>query len=270
MACYNLKYLPKTDLYVPCGRCAFCAVQKRSDWALRLHYESKKHIGSKFVTLTYADSKLVWKHGRSQLCKEHLQEFFREYRGHGKNSKFKMRYFAVGEYGSKTFRPHYHVIMFGDIDENRVRAAWPHGHVHIGSVTQASVMYCLGYVCNAKAGGMNFKRVNPFVLMSKRPGLGANYLTKMMIDWHRSGKKNYAILDGQKRHLPRYYKQKIFSKIDLVRIAVRDQKEAFRKEVAWLRSKKMAKMRDPLAYRDLQRKIAAVRISKSFKQNLII
>lgn len=284
MACYNLRsvkgvYKAKGHsaydekfagkgyhFMVPCGRCAFCAVQKRSDWALRLHYEAKKHIGSRFVTLTYADAHLVWKDGKSQLSKSHLQEFFREYRRDG----YKMRYYAVGEYGSKTFRPHYHILMFGDIDEERVRKKWPYGHVHVGHITTASVMYCLGYVCNSKAAGMKHHREPPFTLMSRRPGLGANYLTKEMIAWHQSGLKNYAVLDNQKRHLPRYYKEKIFSKIDLVRISVRDQKEAFRQEIIWLRSKKMQRHRDPLAYRDEQRRQAAMQIKKTFKENLKI
>lgn len=283
MACYSMKVIRGTYkkghekfvgkdyvFEVPCGKCAFCAVSKRSDWALRLHYESRMHSGSKFVTLTYADPHLIFKEGRSQLVKEHLQEFFREYRRGKKGQQKKMRYYAVGEYGSKTFRPHYHVIMFGDIDEERVRKAWKKGHVHIGNVTQASVMYCLGYVLNGRTQKMKHKRVPPFTLMSKRPGLGLNYLTPSMIAWHKSDLKNYSILDGEKRHLPRYYKEKIFSAVDLVRISVRDQKQAFQKEVEWLRSDKMRKMRDPLAYRNEQRIRTARRINKSFKQNLVI
>jgi len=266
MACYTLKYIAKSDITVPCGRCAFCAIQKRSDWALRLHYEARKHIGSKFITLTYANPHLKWKNGTSQLVKSDLQKFFKRVRKAGQA----MRYYAVGEYGSKTFRPHYHVIMFGDINEEIVRKSWPFGQVHIGFVTMASVMYCLGYVCNARGKGMNWNRERPFTLMSRRPGLGANYLTKSMVAWHKSDRKNYAILDGVKRHLPRYYKCKIFSKIDLVRIAVREAKEAFRKEVEWIRSKPYVKMRDPIAYRDEQRRIASIRIKKSFKDNLII
>ena len=129
MACYNLRYLSKQDISVPCGKCVWCAVQKRSDWALRLHYESKKHIGSKFVTLTYADPHLVWANGVPQLDKKHVQLFCKRVRKAGQA----FRYYAVGEYGSKTFRPHYHIIMFGDINEDIVRKSWPYGHVHMGS-----------------------------------------------------------------------------------------------------------------------------------------
>jgi hypothetical protein len=268
MECENLKYLAKQDVSVPCGQCVFCLATKRSDWALRLMYEQKCHVGSKFVTLTYADGHLVWKNGNSQLHVPHLQEFFRNMRGRG--SARKLRYFAVGEYGSRTFRPHYHVILFGDVPEDVVRKAWKYGHVHIGSVNDRSIMYSLGYVVNGSSWKMRKDRVRPFAVMSRRPGIGASYLSSAMIDWHRSERKNYAIVDGVKRHLPRYYKEKIFSKIDRVRIAVRDQKEHFKREVDWVRSPAMVKQRDPLAYRGIQRRRLAQRIRCKTKNNLTI
>lgn len=266
MECAKPRYLSKQDILVPCGSCAFCTATRRSDWALRLHYESKLHLVKKFVTLTYANPHLKWEHGLSQLCKSDLQKFFKRVRFAG----YKLRYYAVGEYGSTTFRPHYHVLLFGDVPDDVIRSAWPFGQVHIGQVNQASIMYCLGYMVNGKHWKMCTKRVKPFSLMSRNPGLGANYLSKSMVEWHRSDRKNYAILDGVKRHLPRYYKCKIFSKIDLVRIAVRDAKAAFKRDVEWLRSPAMAKMKDPLSYRREQRRRLAQRIRAKCKENLTI
>lgn len=251
---------------MPCGKCAFCTATKRSDWALRLHYEGKLHDVKKFVTLTYADAHLHFKNGTSQLDKRDVQLWLKRVRRSGA----KVRYFAVGEYGSKTYRPHYHVLLFGDVSDKVVRDSWPLGHVHIGSVSQASIMYCLGYIVNGKGWKMRSGRVAPFSLMSRRPGLGANYLSRSMIDWHRSDRKNYAILDGQRRHLPRYYKTKIFSKIDLVRIAVRDQKAMFKAAVKWVRSPAMRRQKDPLAYRALQLQRLAEKIRAKSKENLII
>lgn len=266
MECMSPRYLPKQDMVVPCGQCAFCTATKRSDWALRLHYEGRRHLVKKFVTLTYADPHLHWKNGVSQLDKRDVQLFFKRLRKTGA----KVRYYAVGEYGSKTFRPHYHVLLFGDVSDQTIRECWPLGQVHIGSVTDASVMYCLGYIINGKGWKMRTKRVAPFALMSRRPGLGYGYLTPAMIEWHRSGRKNYAILDGKKRHLPRYYKTKIFSKIDLVRIAVRDQKIMFKAAVEWVRSPAMRRQEDPLAYRKEQMKRLAQRIRAKCKENLVI
>lgn len=266
MECRKPRYLHKIDMVVPCGECEFCCATKRSDWALRLHWEAKLHSVKQFITLTYADNHLVWKNGTSQLCKEHLQKWFRAVRIRG----YKIRYFAVGEYGSTTYRPHYHIILFGDVPREVLQSAWPYGHIHVGTVTDASIMYCLGYLINGRTWKMRNGRERPFSLMSRRPGIGSNYLSPEMVAWHRSGRKNYVQFYEQRRHLPRYYKTKIFSKIDLVRIAVRDQKEMFKRAVAWLRSKPMRRMRDPVAYREEQLKQAAQRIRFKSKEHLTI
>lgn len=266
MECQTPIYLHKQDMVVPCGKCAFCGATKRSDWALRLHYEGKKHLCKKFITLTYADAHLHWKNNVSQLDKRDVQLWLKRVRKTGA----KVRYFAVGEYGSKTYRPHYHVLLFGDVSDDVIRSTWGLGLVHIGTVTEASVMYCLGYILNGRGWKMRIKREPPFVTMSLRPGIGSNYLTKEMIEWHRSDRKNYAMLYGEKRHLPRYYKVKIFSKVDLVRIAVRDQKVLFKAAVKWVRSPAMQRQKDPLAYRAVQLKRAANRILAKCKETLII
>lgn len=261
---------------MPCGVCAFCTATKRSDWALRLHYESKLHDVKKFITLTYADCHLNWHDNVPQLCKRDLQLWFKRVRRAG----YRIRYYAVGEYGSKTFRPHYHIILFGDVPDDAIRESWPLGHVHIGGVTDASIMYTLGYIVNGKGWQMRTKRVPPFSLMSRGrwtcrdgtviTGLGGNYLSAAMIAWHKSDRKNYAMIHNEKRHLPRYYKTKIFSKVDLVRIAVRDQKAVFKKMVQWVRSPAMRRQKDPLAYRAEQMKILAQKIRAKSKINLQI
>jgi len=242
MECLYPKYLPQREMSVPCGRCGFCGATRRSDWAIRLKYERKMHLDSKFVTLTYADPHLVWKDGNPQVHRRHTQLFFKRLRKAG----YKLRYYGVAEYGAKTFRPHYHLLLFGEIPEKVIRDEWPHGQVHIGTVTDESVMYCLSYMINKNGWKMSKGRVPTFNMMSK--GIGKNYLTKAMIKWHKDDRKNYAIVNGTKRHLPRYYKLKIFSKVDLVRIAVKSQKDLFKKMVKWIRDPLRARMKDPQAY----------------------
>lgn len=266
MECPSPMYLSKQDIVVSCGKCPFCMATRRSDWATRLHFESKLHLESSFITLTYANPHLTFKNGNSQLVKSDLQKFFKRVRKQG----YAFRYYACGEYGSRTYRPHYHILLFGAVPRLVLEKAWSLGQIHVGKVTQASIMYCLGYIVNGKGWQMRNNRVPPFSLMSRKPGLGANYLNPQMIAWHHSDRKNYVLLDGQKRHLPRYYKSKIFSKLDHVRIAVRDQKASFERKVKWLRSPKMAKMPDPLAYRDEQIRRLAETIRAKCKEHLTI
>jgi len=240
MECVKPLYIAAHEIHVPCGKCPQCGANKRADWATRLHFEARQHLESKFVTLTYANHKLRWKHGQSQLCKRDLQLWFKRVRRAG----YKCRYYAVGEYGSTTYRPHYHVILFGPVPDTVIRDAWCDefknglgslGHVHIGTVTQASIMYCLGYLVNAKAPLMVHHRERPFALMSRKPGLGSAYMTPEMLAWQRSERKSYVVVDGEKRHLPRFYKERMFSKIDQVRMAVTASKVWLAKEIAWSR-----------------------------------
>lgn len=265
MQCLTPTYLHKQDMVAPCGKCAFCAATRRSDWSTRIEYESKLHLVKKFITLTYANAHLTWEHNKPQLVKSDLQKWFKKVRKAG----CVIRYYAVGEYGSTTFRPHYHVLLFGDCPDHVIRSSWTFGQVHIGTVTQASIMYCLGYMVNKNWQHLH-KRVPPFSLMSRKPGLGANYLSSSMIEWHKSDRKNYVMVDGVKRHLPRYYKCKIFSKIDLVRIAVRDQKDLFRRQVKRLRSPQFARMKNPVAYWREQELVLAKKIRLHSKENLTI
>lgn len=266
MECPSPKYLSKQDIVVSCGACPFCMATRRSDWATRLHFEAKLHLDSSFVTLTYANPHLTFKSGNSQLVKSDLQKFFKRLRKSGAV----VRYYAVGEYGSRTFRPHYHILLFGSVPEALLRKSWPLGQIHIGKVSQASIAYCLGYLVNGKGWKMRHHRVPPFSVMSRKPGLGANYLAPSMVEWHHSDRKNYVLINGAKRHLPRYYKSKIFSKLDHVRIAVRDQKAMFKRQVDWVRSAAMQRQKDPLAYRDEQIRRLAYKIRAKCKENLTI
>lgn len=195
---------------VPCGKCVPCLINKRTDWSFRLEQEYKYSKSALFVTLTYD-----MKHQPSDgsLDKRHLQLYLKRLRKlDGSN---KIRYYAVGEYGGETGRPHYHLLLFNCFDSH-ARKAWcdikgaPVGIVHVGTVTPASVAYCTKYIVqphNALAGLQK-----PFSVMSRAYGIGGRYLTDVMVQWHRDDDKNYTLRDGQKARLPRFYREKIWYK----------------------------------------------------------
>jgi len=288
MECQTLVYLHKQDISVPCMKCPFCLATKRSDWMQRIMQEWKKGEPTAFITLTYANPHLTYRDGKSQLVKRDLQLYFKRLRKSIGKAKF--RYYAVGEYGSRTKRPHYHIIGFGNVNENQYRDAWPFGLAHIGKLTLASCGYVTKYVIESKPNGIETidngdeksnilplgKMINgravPFSVMSRRPGLGSNYLTKSMIEWHLSNDyHNYMIaIDGSKRHLPRYYRDKIFTKAQkrfIGKFATLQSIETERKILydLW----KHSKQEDAQAYREEQLKELAIRIrSKSLTNNL--
>ena len=96
---------------IPCGQCYGCIEDKRREWFVRLNSHLESADSASFITLTYEDEKLPkTSEGIHTLCKEDLQKFFKRLRYYYKWKKIK--YYAVGEYGTKTERPHYHAIIF--------------------------------------------------------------------------------------------------------------------------------------------------------------
>lgn len=106
---------------IRCGHCVGCRMDKARDWADRCLLELQQHNSAYFVTLTYDDAHVpmsAYGHpvtGEAQpvltLCKRDFQLFMKRLRK--RIAPQGIRYFACGEYGSKTFRPHYHAIIFG-------------------------------------------------------------------------------------------------------------------------------------------------------------
>lgn len=199
---------------VPCGKCVECLKRRTSGWSFRLMQEEKKAHSAFFLTLTY-DTKYVpiTPNGFMNLDKRDVQLFMKRLRkAHPKNHP-KIKYYAAGEYGTKSFRPHYHLIIF-NADLSLFASAWDKGQIHYGTVTGASVGYTLKYLSKPKRIPVhrNDDRLPEFSLMSK--GLGASYLTDQMVSWHHSDLDNrmYVQLDdGQKVSMPRYFKDRIYN-----------------------------------------------------------
>lgn len=96
-----------------------------------------------FLTLTYHDKFLP---EDNSLKPEHLSLFIKRLRKEIYPIKF--RYFAVGEYGERKYRPHYHLAIFGIGKESTesIDRIWGKGFTHIGELNNASANYIVGYV----------------------------------------------------------------------------------------------------------------------------
>lgn len=215
-------------LIVPCGKCLPCLSNKRNDWAFRLEQEYKSSKSAHFVTLTYHRKAL--KDANYELSKRDLQLYFKRLRKADPESR--IRYYAVGEYGGKTGRPHYHIILF-NTNEKNIRKSWDSGIVHVGRVTSSSIRYTLKYLVQPELAVSTKQK--PFCLMSRGYGLGLNYLTDAMVSWHRNDDRNYVMREGVKCRLPRYYRDKIwYREDDRERVSIKtkwDAIKASRKEL---------------------------------------
>jgi len=212
----------KDGSIIPCSTCPNCIYRQTAGWAFRLIQEERNSISSAFITFTYGDANIVTTpYKLRSLCKYHLQCFFKRLRKYNRGKQIK--YYAVGEYGGKTKRPHYHAIIF-NADENSIELAWskrennhtkavPIGEIYYGDVSGYSIGYTLKYICKGKTVPA-FElddRQREFSLISK--GIGLSYLTDNMLKWHNADLLNrmYVQLPGNiKVAMPRYYRNKIY------------------------------------------------------------
>ena len=203
-------YSKRSRCFVPCGKCGACLKRQISDYTLRCQVEWRIAEKCYFVTLTYEKDPL-------QLYKKDLQSFFKRMRKVG----FKFSYFALGDYGDTFGRPHYHVLFFskGFFNPVYLHSLWisgdqtrTRGFIDVKPVTMGRIAYVVRYGFLAKLDFKKDGRQKPFFLMSRRPALGASYITANSKRWHLHNDFWY-FPDGKwKKPLPRFFKDKIFSR----------------------------------------------------------
>lgn len=195
---------------VPCAKCAFCMKRKAAHWTLRLQHEMAASFSAFFVTLTYNDEHLP---RNGYLSKDDLQKYLMRLRKINPG----LRYFAVGEYGGQGDRPHYHLILFNVVTLDLVHRAWSLNGVALGYVCgrradMGSINYCVEYIQAQQRDKCH--PAPPFVLMSRRPGIGSPYVKKMG-DYHRETLSTVVHDFQWAKSMPRYYKDKFFTDPDV-------------------------------------------------------
>lgn len=149
-----------------------CRVNRQRLWSTRIYLEGLAHAASCFCTLTYRRFDVPW-----NLESRELQLFLKRLRT---NSGVKFRFYAAGEYGDRTGRPHFHVMLFGFpmTAISVIAACWPYGFVHVGEFNLKTARYISKYVTKRWIGDERdprfLDRVPEFSRMSRRPhGIGA-------------------------------------------------------------------------------------------------
>lgn len=182
-----------------------------------------------FITLTYDDDNLPLTYG---LVKEHLTGFLKNLRNDMYSEKREFKYYAVGEYGEKYGRPHYHLIMYGidDQDEETINQRWSKGLIDIGTCTPESIQYVAGYVQKKlyadRAKEQYGDNEPPYSVMSKGIGLA------WAIDNYKKLEHDQCIfLKGKKIPIPRYFIDKLKIEIDETRMLIETCEQAFEWEM---------------------------------------
>lgn len=238
---HSFSFKENKDHYVqreiPCGQCIGCRLDKSRTWAARLMHENQMHEHSYFLTLTLTDENLKsTSTGAASLHPRQLELFWKRLRKYYPSAN--IRYYAVGEYGDSTGRPHYHAIVFGfelsDLlvytqrsgiklytSENLDRL-WGLGRVWIGHVTFESCAYVARYVLKKLTGPMAFLYAlddlyPEFSRMSRgtRPKDGKPSTGGIGSSWYEHFKRDLfpfdkcVIRNGTTISTPKYYTQKL-------------------------------------------------------------
>lgn len=236
---------------------------------MRLNVELRYSTSAHFLTFTYEDGKVpVSEDGEMELRKKDFQLLMKRIRKHAhKYTIQQIRYYAVGEYGTKTDRPHYHAIMFNLPKQtlNYLPEIWQSGHVHYGEVNEASIHYTTKYVVNRFEPGKS-TRQKPFSLMSRRPGLGIEYAHRNG-HFHRNNSTFSLDALGGSGAIPRYLRDKIFTREQKSLIS---KENALKSQLAYLDElddiKKNGYHSNPWAYYMEKRQYKEARIKNKINQ----
>lgn len=238
---------------IPCGKCIGCRLEYARQWAIRCMHEASLHEENCFVTLTYADSNMPYGH---TLVKRDYQLFMKRLRHYYDR---KIRFFACGEYGEETLRPHYHACLFGYMPRDlrplrrnknpkngeesnslytsdSLTSIWSHGYVTVGEVTFESAGYCARYITKKILGdkqaesywrvdtksGVIHQVAPEFALMSRRPGIGKEWIDKFGGEVYRH---DSVIVNGREVLPPDYYDNQL-SELQKQRIKDRRKRKA--------------------------------------------
>lgn len=161
-----------------CRKCWQCTNNFINDWVGRCIAESKVAAVTRSVTLTYGpDEAGNVDHERTAiLTYSDVQKYLKRLRKNG----YPVRYFAVGEFGGKKGRAHWHLILFfireSPKHELGVRfdePNWPHGYSFWEEIDDAAAS--VRYVCKYIQKDLRDAERQRQVGMSRFPPLGALY-----------------------------------------------------------------------------------------------
>lgn len=222
-------------LPVPCGRCIACRLKNRLVWTFRICEEVRDSDFVAFATMTYDSVHVPYTSHFDEdsglyiedlptICYEDFQKFKEKYKKRLlRKFGVKLRYFCVGEYGGKTYRPHFHALFFFKGDDHELTYNL-RGHFRgefLDCWTKGSVLdfrdldgegaagYCNKYMAKQLAFMPYDEQEKEKSLKSQLIGRG--YIDRMKL-WHLEDPDNrcYAVYKGKKIPLPRTFAEKIF------------------------------------------------------------
>lgn len=227
-----------SQINIPCGKCIGCRMDYSKEWATRIMLEALRSKENYFITLTYDDFHVHKNEdGALTLFKPDLSAFMKRFRSRLEylTGETGVRFFGCGEYGEKTFRPHFHICVFNAPLSSTLRLegknklgqalfssdivddSWSFGHTAIGELSWNTAAYTARYTLK-KAGGKDnhfYEKlgVEPeFVNMSRRPGIGAYFFDDNYTKIYQDGRIILPAISKDKpniQSIPKYFDKKM-------------------------------------------------------------
>jgi len=249
-------------MQIACGRCTGCRLERSRLWAARCMHESLEHEESYFVTFTYNDDSLP---DSNSLRPRDLTLFFKRLRKAGHHFRYfacgeygdkgrphyhaiifglrlpDLKYTSTSYSGSRLYK------------SELLQKHWYHektgnslGFLDVGHCTFESCAYVARYILKKQLGNSAlrlwrdpktdkfydketgeqfFGQIPEYVVMSRNPGIGANFVEKYKREIYGPGNDgSITMRDGIRFGTPRFYDTR-FEKInpDLIK-SIREQR----------------------------------------------
>ncbi len=169
---------------VPCGQCMACRINKGRLWSARIIMEWLQHPNyAFFITLTYDDAHVPYCCDESGTPIANLnKKSFLKWLDNAQTAVGPFRYYAIGEYGSYTFRPHYHLAVFPSqyCKVSELLAYWTKGFTSCTELNHARARYLANYTTKALTKATDERLQShqepEFRTSSRNPPLGATFV----------------------------------------------------------------------------------------------
>lgn len=212
---------------VRCGHCLNCKVARTKEWSLRLAMEATRYNAGEiaFVTLTFSEQNVWTFNEDGELVKtlwvKDVQDYMKRVRTNLKRNygyRGKVRYYACGEYGPKTHRPHYHLLVFGipTYCQSVLADSWSFGFTCIKPFFPETCVYVAGYIQKklyGEVGSYVYEGIEPpFSTCSHH--LGEDWFFKPS-NYENIVHNGFVMFQGYKHAIPRTFRRKMLANGDL-------------------------------------------------------
>ena len=201
--------IKSTYILADCGKCFACRKKRQNMWTIRVANEYQMNyskIGFVMLTLTYADN------SNNSLDYTDFQKYMKRLRKSlPKDYPYKIKYMVVGEYGFKSERKHFHVLIFGlnkRIYDRYCNNIWDKGFYYCKNANIMATHYLLKYSFKQQFKDNQYYKdkgmTPPMFHVSK--GFGLDYLK----EYHdKILNQGYISYNNYKFGIPRYYREKL-------------------------------------------------------------